>query len=230
MIEPLLDREDRSYHQSLQFSLDLRKCDGVLTNTFDGLEPIALMAITNGECVTDGPSLRGSFSREQVKEIAYGLERSGQRFLWVLKIPPVDNKSKEIKQENLVAVLRHQSVGGFVTHCGWNSVLEAVSAGVPMVAWPLHAEQHLNMAVLVENMKMAIGVEQRNGDRFVSGAELERRLKGLMDSEEGRDLRERINKTREMAVEAWREEGSSTTALAKLADIWKHDHGCKLVD
>uniref|UniRef100_F6I3X0 UDP-glycosyltransferases domain-containing protein n=1 Tax=Vitis vinifera TaxID=29760 RepID=F6I3X0_VITVI len=129
-----------------------------------------------------------------------------------------------------VAVLRHQSVGGFVTHCGWNSVLEAVSAGVPMVAWPLHAEQHLNMAVLVENMKMAIGVEQRNGDRFVSGAELERRLKGLMDSEEGRDLRERINKTREMAVEAWREEGSSTTALAKLADIWKHDHGCKLVD
>ncbi|RVW94966.1 UDP-glycosyltransferase 88F5 [Vitis vinifera] len=262
MIEPLLDREDRSYHQSLQFSLDLRKCDGVLTNTFDGLEPIALMAITNGECVTDGPSLRGSFSREQVKEIAYGLERSGQRFLWVLKIPPVDNKSKEIKQENLVwndfdldelmpegflertnnrgmvvkswapqvAVLRHQSVGGFVTHWGWNSVLEAVFAGVPMVAWPLHAEQHLNKAVLVENMKMAIGVEQRNGDRFVSGAELERQLKGLMDSEEGRDLRERINKTREMAVEAWREEGSSTTALAKLADIWKHDHGCKLVD
>ena len=56
MIEPLLDREDPTYHQSLQFSLDLRKCDGVLTNTFDGLEPIALMAITNGECVTDGPS------------------------------------------------------------------------------------------------------------------------------------------------------------------------------
>ena len=45
---------------------------------------------------------RGSFSREQVKEIAYGLERSGQRFLWVVKIPPMDNKSKEIKQENLV--------------------------------------------------------------------------------------------------------------------------------
>ncbi|RVW94963.1 UDP-glycosyltransferase 88F3 [Vitis vinifera] len=297
MIEPLLDRKDPTYHQSLQFSLDLRKCDGVLTNTFDGLEPIALMAITNGECVTDGPSpsvycigpliadsgedapthkhdclsrldqqpsrsvvflcfgSRGSFSREQVKEIANGLERSGQRFLWVVKIPPVDNKSKEIKQENLVwndfdldelmpegflertknrgmvvkswapqvAVLRHQSVGGFVSHVGWNSVLEAVVAGVPMVAWPLHAEQHLNKAVLVENMKMAIGVEQRDGDRFVSGAELERRLKELMDSEEGRELRERSEKMREMAVEAWREEGSSTTALAKLAENWKHD-------
>ncbi|KAJ9675973.1 hypothetical protein PVL29_024783 [Vitis rotundifolia] len=114
-------------------------------------------------------------------------------------------------------------VGGFVSHVGWNSVLEAVVAGVPMVAWPLHAEQHLNKAVVVENMKMAFGVEQRDGDRFVSGAELERRLKELMDSEEGRELRERSEKIREMAVEAWREEGSSATALAKLAEIWKHD-------
>ncbi|KAJ9692289.1 hypothetical protein PVL29_011376 [Vitis rotundifolia] len=94
--------------------------------------------------------------------------------------------------------------GWVCAHVGWNSVLEAVVAGVPMVAWPLHAEQHLNKAVLVENMKMAIGVEQRDGDRFVSGAELERRLKELMDSKEGRELRERSEKIREMAVEAWR--------------------------
>ena len=61
------------------------------------------------------------------------------------------------------AVMRHPSVGGFVTHCGWTSVLEAAAAGVPMVAWPLHAEQHVNRAALVEDTKMAIGLEQRGG-------------------------------------------------------------------
>ena len=300
MMEPVLDRDDKTYEHCLSLSEDLSKCNGILVNTFDGLEPIALMAIRDGESVPGRPSppvycigpliadaggnsgnagtgkhdcltwldrqpsrsvvflcfgSRGSFSREQVKEIATGLEGSGQRFLWVVKNPPADDKSKEIKQENLVwnefdldglmpegfsertknrgmvvktwapqvAVLRHQSVGGFVSHVGWNSVLEAVVAGVPMVAWPLHAEQFLNKAVLVENMKMAIGVEQRDGDGLVSGAELERGIKQLMDSEEGRALRERTRKMRDMAAEAWEEKGSSTTALGKLAQIWKHD-------
>ncbi|KAL0318075.1 UNVERIFIED_CONTAM: UDP-glycosyltransferase 88A1 [Sesamum angustifolium] len=107
----------------------------------------------------------GLFSAAQLKEIAVGLERSGQRFLWVVRSPPSDDKSKlylrppepdldsllpagfldRTKDRGLVlkswapqvAVLNHESVGGFVTHCGWNSVLESVCAAVPMVAWPL---------------------------------------------------------------------------------------------
>ncbi|RVW95045.1 UDP-glycosyltransferase 88F4 [Vitis vinifera] len=156
---------------------------------------------------------KGTFSPAQMKEIANGLERSGKRFLWVVKNPPSTDKSKRIavtadvdlnvlmpegflertKDRGMVvkswapqvAVLNHPSVGGFVTHCGWNSVLEAVVAGVPMVAWPLYAEQHLNKAALVEVMKMAIGVEQMDEDMFVSGAEVERRVRELMEYEEG---------------------------------------------
>ncbi|KAI6691276.1 hypothetical protein NL676_028104 [Syzygium grande] len=64
--------------------------------------------------------------------------------------------------------------GGFVTHGGWNSVLEAVVAGVALVGWPLYAEQHMNRNFLVQDMGMAIGVEQRDGDGFVSGDEVER--------------------------------------------------------
>ncbi|KAB1204741.1 Anthocyanidin 5,3-O-glucosyltransferase [Morella rubra] len=189
---------------------------------------------------------RGSFSVAQVKEIANGLERSGQRFLWVVKKPPRDEKTTQIYQYTAefdlggllpdgflertkdrgmvvktwapqVAVLRKDSVGGFVTHCGWNSVLEAVVAGVPMVAWPLYSEQHLNRNILVNDMKMAIGLEHREDDGFVSEDELERRIRELMESEEGRELRERSWKMREMALAALgSESGSSARALAKL--------------
>lgn len=94
-------------------------------------------------------------------------------------------------------------------------------AGVPMVAWPLYAEQHLNKAVLVEDMKMAIGVERRDDDdMFVSGDEVERAVRELMENEEGNEVRERSRKMREMAMAALKEGGSSTTALAKLSDIW----------
>jgi hypothetical protein len=191
---------------------------------------------------------RGSFSVAQVKEIAHGLERSGQRFLWVVKKPPSDEKTKQAenfteefdlegvlpegflertKDRGMVVktwapqvgVLRKESVGGFVTHCGWNSVLEAVVAGVPLVAWPLYAEQHLNRNVLVNDIKMAIELEQREDDGFVSGDELEKRVRELMESEQGRELGEKSRKMREMASAALGSaSGSSTRALAKFVE------------
>ncbi|RVW12202.1 UDP-glycosyltransferase 88F3 [Vitis vinifera] len=275
MLQPLLNRDDPAYDDMLYFSELFPKSDGLMINTFDDLEPIALKTIREGTCVPNGPTpsvycigpliadtakseccllvlgSKGTFSPAQMKEIANGLERSDKRFLWVVKNPPSTDKSKRIavtadvdlnvlmpegflertKDRGMVvkswapqvAVLNHPLVGGFVTHCGWNSVLEAVVAGVPMVAWPLYAEQHLNKAALVEVMKMAIGVEQMDEDMFVSGAEVERRVRELMEYEEGRELRERSRKMREMALAAWKEGGSSTTALAKLADVWSQD-------
>ncbi|XAR57479.1 hypothetical protein NMG60_11025638 [Bertholletia excelsa] len=180
---------------------------------------------------------RGLFSADQLKEMAIGLERSGQRFLWVVRNPHRDEESEigglmpegfleRTKERGMVVnswapqveVLSHESVGGFVTHCGWNSVLEAVVAGVPMLAWPLYAEQHLNKAALVEDMKMAIAVDQREEDGFVSGAELEKRVRELMDWESvrGRSIRQWSLKMREKALAAWAEFGPSTTALAHL--------------
>ncbi|KAL2921163.1 UDP-glycosyltransferase 88B1 [Bienertia sinuspersici] len=98
----------------------------------------------------------GVFSKKQIKEIALGLEKSGVRFLWVVKNPPNEDepildlllpegffdRTREKGQVvklwvPQIEVLAHESVGAFVTHCGWNSTLEAVCAGVPLVAWPL---------------------------------------------------------------------------------------------
>ncbi|KAF7836403.1 UDP-glycosyltransferase 88F3-like [Senna tora] len=303
MVEPMLHRDDPAYWDMIYFFSQIPKSDGIIVNTFQELEPIAVKAITEGACFPDpklappvfyiGPLIaeskdqtgneeeeerkgnneclwwlekqpsrsvvylcfgsRGCFSVSQLKEIADALERSEQRFLWVVKRPPLDHESTEkpkhtsdtIVEFDLdsvlpsgflerteergmvvkswapqVEVLNKEAVGGFVTHCGWNSVLEAVVAGVPMIGWPLYAEQHMNRNALVEDMKMAIGLEQRDEDGFVCGDELEKKLRELMESEKGREMRERSLKMRDMGMCARAAFGSSTVALNKLVETW----------
>ncbi|OIW06383.1 hypothetical protein TanjilG_15028 [Lupinus angustifolius] len=179
----------------------------------------------------------GRFSKTQLKEIAIGLEKSEQRFLWVVRSESDEESLEDLLPEGFldrtkekgmvvrdwapqVKILSHDSVGGFVTHCGWNSVLEAVCEGVPMVTWPLYAEQHLNMIVLVKEMKVALALkETENG--IVGATELGDRVKELMDSEKGKEIRERVLKMKVSGVEARNEGGSSYVALNRLTQLWK---------
>ncbi|GMN44511.1 hypothetical protein TIFTF001_013717 [Ficus carica] len=158
----------------------------------------------------------GSFSEKQVKEIALGLEMSGMSFLWVVRNPisvsaDFDLDSlipqgflKQTEERGLVVknwvpqveVLNHGSVGGFVTRYGWNSVLESVCAGVPMVAWPLYAEQRVNRVMLVEEMKIALPMNESEKD--------------------GRGLA-----LKDAAKAALRDGGLSLTALTKLTELWE---------
>lgn len=96
----------------------------------------------------------------QIHEIALGLEASGQRFLLALRVPPnPDNQPllpelfEERTQERGVVlwgwapqlwILSHPSLAGFVSHCGWNSSLESICRGVPLLTWPIQAEQAMN--------------------------------------------------------------------------------------
>ncbi|XP_041014133.1 anthocyanidin 5,3-O-glucosyltransferase-like [Juglans microcarpa x Juglans regia] len=164
-----------------------------------------------------------------MKEIAVGLENSGQRFLWVVRNPPPD-KDKEPKLDELlpkgflertkdrgfvmkqwapqVEVLSHDSVGRFVTHYGWNLVLEVVCGGVQMIGWPLYAKQRMNMVIMVKDLKVALAVnESENG--CVSGEELEKWVRELMDSEEGKEVRKRSSAMRDDAAKAMGKGGSS---------------------
>lgn len=183
----------------------------------------------------------GRFSKAQLNEIALGLEKSEQRFLWVIrseldleelsldKLLP-EGFLERTKERGMVvrnwapqgAILKHDSIGGFVTHCGWNSVLEAVCEGVPMVAWPLYAEQRLNKVILVEEMKVALELKDSK-DGFVSGTELGDRIKELMDSDKEKEIRQIIFKMKISAKEAREEGGSSLVALNKLAKLWKQN-------
>ncbi|XP_061358081.1 UDP-glycosyltransferase 13-like [Gastrolobium bilobum] len=282
MPEPILDHRSRSYESFVKMSIEMRKTNGLIVNTFEKLENKACLALKNGEdCVETqqprvffvGPLVStsngdgdeclswldsqpsrsvvflsfgsyGRFSKSQIREIAVALERSGQRFLWVVRNPN-SNVGGELKLEELlpkgflmrtkekgmvvgnwapqVAVLSHDSVGGFVTHCGWNSVLEAVSWGVPMVAWPLYAEQRLNRVVMVEEMKVALPLKE-NDEGFVRATELENRVRELMNSESGRgkEVRESVSRARNDAVAALSDGGSSRVALNGLVESWKH--------
>ncbi|KAJ4837803.1 hypothetical protein Tsubulata_032659 [Turnera subulata] len=188
----------------------------------------------------------GVFSAKQLKEMAVGLERSGVRFLWVVRDPNNTKGSSTPSEPNLeqlfpegfmertkgrgfvvkswapqVAVLNHNSVGGFVTHCGWKSVMEALGAGVPLLAWPLYAEQKMNRVILVEELKIALAVEESDEDGFVSAAELELRLTELLNSDKGKAVAQKVMAMRDGAVAATSDGGSSRVAIANLVRTFK---------
>ncbi|KAJ3695161.1 hypothetical protein LUZ60_000538 [Juncus effusus] len=177
----------------------------------------------------------GTLLLEQLREMAIGLEKSGQRFLWVVRDP--HNRSAEPDLDELlpegfldrtkdrgmvvklwapqVEVLRHMAVGGFVSHCGWNSTMEAVTAGVPIICWPLYAEQKLNKVFLVEEMK--IGVVLRGYEEgLVTADELEKKIRWLMESEGGKEMRNRILVDKENAILALKEGGSSESDFVEF--------------
>ncbi|XP_058072478.1 anthocyanidin 3-O-glucosyltransferase 2-like [Magnolia sinica] len=191
---------------------------------------------------------RGSFYPQQVKEMALGLEKSGHRFLWSLRCPSSENPSMAVdahldqvlpdgfldrtKGRGLVwpswvpqmAILAHPAVGGFVSHCGWNSILESLWFGVPILAWPLYAEQRLNAFQLVKDYGLAAELRlDFDGDGLVSAEELERGVRCLMeDSEEGVKVRKRMKEMGEASRNSVKDGGSSFASLERLADILSH--------
>ncbi|KAG9448407.1 hypothetical protein H6P81_014535 [Aristolochia fimbriata] len=121
-----------------------------------------------------------------------------------------------------IEILDHPSTGGFLTHCGWNSVLESVVKGVPLIAWPLYAEQKMNALMLVEDIKVAIRPEINQKKRgLVERHEIARVVKALMEGEEGKKLRSRMRDLKEAGARALAQGGSSYNALCEVASSWK---------
>ncbi|KAL6589478.1 hypothetical protein ACP70R_050348 [Stipagrostis hirtigluma subsp. patula] len=186
----------------------------------------------------------GWFNAGKAREVATGLERSGHRFLWALRGPPAAGSLhpteaaldellpagflERTKERGLVwprwapqkEILAHSAVGGFVTHCGWNSTLESLWHGVPLVPWPLYAEQHLNAFELVAAAGVAVPLKvDRKRDNFVEAAELERAVRSLMGGdEEGRKAREKAREMKAACRRAVEEGGSSDVSLQRLRD------------
>ncbi|XP_074275229.1 anthocyanidin 3-O-glucosyltransferase 2-like [Silene latifolia] len=179
----------------------------------------------------------GCFDAEQVKEIANGLERSGHRFLWALRKPPPSNneiylealpkgfvdrtsdRGKIIGFAPQVAVLAHPAIGGFVSHCGWNSTLESLWFGVPMGTWPMFAEQQLNAFELVKELELAVEIrldykfdnKVRKGNFLISAEEVEKALNNLMNIDE--KMTGRVKNISDEAKQALDENGSSNKSL-----------------
>ncbi|CAI9089777.1 OLC1v1024411C1 [Oldenlandia corymbosa var. corymbosa] len=193
----------------------------------------------------------GAFDGEQVNEIAYALERSGYRFFWSLRKPtPSNNFGYPEDYENLeevlpegflqrnsdvgkvigwapqAAILAHPAVGGFVSHCGWNSTLESVWCGVPVATWPLYAEQQVNAFLLVKELEMAVEIKMDYRKHTwqtlnlncedVSADVIEKGIRVVMDPDS--EVRKKVKEMQEKSHSVPKEGGSSYSSMRSFID------------
>ncbi|XP_031102279.1 UDP-glycosyltransferase 73C5-like [Ipomoea triloba] len=181
-------------------------------------------------------------SPSQLKEIGLGLEASNSPFIWVIrginfssqveKWLEEDGLEERVKGRALIVrgwapqleILSHPSIRGFMTHCGWNSALEAVSAGVPMITFPMFAEQFFNEKFIVKVLKIGVRVgvevgvnswqEEKKGV-MVKREQVKNAIDCLM-GDEGEEMSKRAQKLAEMAKKAGEEGGSSSFNISLL--------------
>ena len=170
----------------------------------------------------------GTTTAQQAKEIARGLMASKKHFLWVVKEPEgtlpegflsgLGDEGLVVTWCNQLEVLAHPAVGCFVTHCGWNSVLEALSIGVPMVAVAQWSDQPTN-AKLVDVLWGVGSRAEKDSDSVLSGKELEKCIRDVMDGGKSEDIKRNASKWSESAARAVAVGGSSDKNIREFVKI-----------
>ncbi|KAK1373212.1 Glycosyltransferase [Heracleum sosnowskyi] len=154
----------------------------------------------------------------QKEEILQALRESKRPFLWVIRDIKDEEREKYCISEEIglivpwcsqVEVLSHRATGCFVSHCGWNSTLESIASGVPVVGCPTFSEQNTNVKMIEELFGNGISVNKNEEGVFVK-QEIKKCLNIVMGSEEkGNVIKENAMKLKSLAVEAAEEGGSS---------------------
>ncbi|KAL6842356.1 hypothetical protein ACP4OV_027783 [Aristida adscensionis] len=178
-------------------------------------------------------------TREELHAIAAGVLASRTRFLWVLRPDVVSSDDPDPLPEGFAAaaagrgvvvpwccqveVLSHAAVGGFLTHCGWNSILESVWAGVPMLCFPLLTDQFTNRRLVAREWGAGASIGDRGA---VQADEVRARIEGVMSGgEEGEKLREHVRMLRATLQGAVAPDGSSTRNFDEFMDELKRRCG-----
>ncbi|CAM0907740.1 unnamed protein product [Alopecurus aequalis] len=187
-----------------------------------------------------------TISERQTRELALGLEKSGHRFLWVIRpaadvngdepssgLPESFAERMEASGRGLVArcwapqveVLAHASTGAFLTHCGWNSAQESLAAGVPMLAWPLSAEQFYNAKMMAEEMGVCVELARGNGG-VVGRDEVAEAIKTVLDetSEVGAAIRRKAAEAKEVIDAARDGDESSAEVMERFFHMMEKLH------
>ncbi|KAL6343247.1 hypothetical protein AAG906_022163 [Vitis piasezkii] len=143
-----------------------------------------------------------SLEQEQMEELALGLKRSNTNFLWCPQLE----------------VLSHKAVGCFMTHCGWNSTLEALSLGVPMIAIPHFSDQPTN-AKFVQDV-WGVGIRAKGDDKgIVKREEIEECIREAMEGEKGNEMKRNALRWKELAKEAVNEGGTSDKNIEEFVAL-----------
>ncbi|KAM0947469.1 putative flavonol 3-O-glucosyltransferase [Dioscorea sansibarensis] len=208
-------------------------------NWLDSKKPNSVLYVCFGSMI--------KFTSTQLHEIALGLESSQQPFIWVLKKELFEDErgglmeeyEKRMEGRGLIIrgwapqmlILNHGAVGGFLTQCGRNSMLEAVSVGVPMVTMPMMFDQFYNERLVVDVLKIGVGLgvkECGTGQRFEAGMEkvgvvvhredIEKAVLRLMVGREGEEMRWRARELKVSAKMAVEKDGSSYLDMGKFIE------------
>ncbi|KAJ4827456.1 hypothetical protein Tsubulata_032976 [Turnera subulata] len=197
---------------------NLWKEDNECLKWLDAREHQSVVYVNYGSIIT--------LTQEQLKEFGWGLANSKYPFLWAIRPDLLDGSDQfisnefmdEIRGRGLLVgwcpqekVLGHISVGGFLTHCGWNSTLESISQGVPMICWPFFGDQQTNCQYTCG--KWGIGMEI---DGEVKREKVERVVRELMEGVKGKEMRAKAREWRAKAEVATRPGGSSHTNFHML--------------
>ena len=178
-----------------------------------------------------------NLTTRQLIELGLGLEASKRPFIWVIR---KGNETKELQKwmeaynfkektkgrglvirgwAPQVMILSHTAIGSFLTHCGWNSTLEGISAGVPMITWPLFSDQFNNEVLIVKMLKNGVSVgveaslqwgEEEEIEVAVKKEDVMKAIERVMSgTKEGEEIRERCKELGKKANRAVEEGGSS---------------------
>ncbi|KAL6348105.1 hypothetical protein AAG906_039260 [Vitis piasezkii] len=173
----------------------------------DSKEPNSVVYVNFGSMIVLAP--------QHLTELAWGLANSNKAFLWIIR---PDLFITETRDRGMLAswcpqvqVLKHPAVGGFVTHCGWNSTSESICGGVPLICMPFRSEQLTNCCYSCS--EWGIGMEIDNN---VKRVEVEKLVRELMDGEKGKEMKKKVMEWRKLAEEAIMPGGSSYNNFNKL--------------
>ncbi|XP_015892859.3 scopoletin glucosyltransferase-like [Ziziphus jujuba] len=226
----LSNKENKEKSQrGVETSIDEEEC----LNWLNSKKPNSVVYVSFGSIA--------KFSASQLVEIALGLEASGQQFIWVVRCGTKNGDGNEdwlpegfeerMEGKGLVIrgwapqllILDHEAVGAFVTHCGWNSTLEGVCAGVPMVTWPVFADHFFNEKLLTQVLKVGVGVGVQKWVRWegdsVKREAVAKAVKYVMEGgEEIKEMRKKARALGVMAKRAVEEGGSSYSDLSALIE------------
>ncbi|KAF5191099.1 Udp-glycosyltransferase [Thalictrum thalictroides] len=161
------------------------------------------------------------FNQSQFIELLHGLELVNQPLLWVVRHGLIDDFSRSslegfkdrISHRGKIVdwapqqeVLAHPSIACFITHCGWNSTMEGLSQGVPLLCWPYVVDQFHDANHICDILKVGLRFT-KDENRIVARSEIKIKVKELL-ADEG--IRSRVNNLKDVAQKTISEGGSSS--------------------
>ncbi|CAK9133566.1 unnamed protein product [Ilex paraguariensis] len=223
-LELLLNQTSNDQEHLQSIGYNLWKEEPECLQWLNSKEPNSVIYVNFGSLIVLTP--------EQLIEFGWGLANSKCNFLWIIRPDLVagglgilpEELIIETKERGMLArwcpqeqVLNHPSVGGFLTHSGWNSTIESICAGVPMLCWPHFSDQQTNCRYTCNEWEIGMEIESD-----VRRDTVDRLVRELIGGDQGKKMMNKSMEWKKLAEKAAGPDGSSSVNLGKLVNKFLH--------